>query len=153
MELEKLFNEKRIIQVNNLLGDLDRDWKPITYTSLRNTYFNKSKSFTVDCINLLEKNGLIDVDRPEDRSYVNGRWIPNSNRYRLKSTPDTYTKTISYRGIEPKELITFTIKDKEIVKEIWADLDPRTEQEFIKQCINKGFTKTKGWYFYNKLNN
>lgn len=64
---------------------------------------------------------------------------------------DTKTITVSYKGFGAPEEVTFTKEDKDIVKEVRSSLEFETEDSFVSACMQRGFSKTKAWYFYFKI--
>lgn len=163
--MEKLFNEKRLHQVNAFIGSLSNDWSSMTNKQIRYKFFNKSRSFTDDALRILEENNIIEIDKSAGRSYVDGKWIMNSHRYRLSthSEPKVISQKaffnqeegrvlkFKYKGIyEVTE--TFTQSDKDIVKKVKEELCGLLDETmFVNICSTYGMSKEKAWFFYDKI--
>jgi hypothetical protein len=64
------------------------------------------------------------------------------------------TITIRYKGFGEPEEITFTKDDNKIVKEVKDNLgEVYLEDIFVGSLMNRGFSKTKAWFYYRKYNN
>jgi hypothetical protein len=164
--MENLFNKKRLPQVQEFLKSLSGEWSEMTAKQITSKFFNNSRSFTHDTIRILEENNIIEIDR-SDKSYVDGKWVMNSNRYRLSRNiePKVVTEKaffneqpariikFKYKGIyEVSE--TFTQDDKDIVKKVKSELYGLIDEaSFISMCQEYKMSKEKSWFFYNKLNN
>lgn len=164
--MEKLFNEKRLYQVNGFIGSLSNDWLSMTNKQIRYKFFNKSRSFTDEALRILEESNIIEIDKSAGRSYVDGKWCMNSHRYRLSTSvepkvisqksffneEDGRVLKFKYKGIyETTE--TFTQADKDIVKKVKQELCGLLEETmFINICCNYGMSKEKAWFFYDKIN-
>jgi hypothetical protein len=163
--MEKLFNEKRLHQVNGFIRSLSNDWSSMTNKQIRYKFFNKSRSFTDEALRILEENNIIEIDRSAGRSYVDGKWAMNSHRYKLSTSSES--KVISqksffnekegrvvrfkYKGIYDVTE-TFTQGDKGIVKKVKQELCGLLDEAiFINICSTYGMSKEKAWFFYDKL--
>lgn len=163
--MENLFKSKRQLQVQNFLNYLSSEWSDMTNKQIRYKFFNNSRSFTDEAIKKLEENDIIEVDRSTGKSYVDGKWIMNSNRYRLHNggskkvfTEEAFfnedkglIKRFRYKGIYDVTE-TFTQEDKDLVKRVKEELCGLLDESgFISICCSHGMSKEKAWYFYDKI--
>jgi hypothetical protein len=164
--MQHLFNKKRLPQVQEFLKDLSGEWSELTAKQITSKYFNNSRSFSHNAIKILEENNIIEIER-SDKSYIDGKWVMNSNRYRLSNAnePKIITEKVFFNE-EPARIIkfkykgiyevceTFTQEDKEIIKKIKNELSQVMDESlFISSCQECGMSKEKSWFFYNKISN
>jgi len=163
--MEKLFKEKRLLQVQDFLNHLSNEWSDMTNKQIRYKFFKNSRSFTDEAIKILEENSIIEVDRATGKSYVDGKWIMNANRYRMYNgggqkvfNEDSFfnqdkglVKRFKYKGIYDVTE-TFTQEDKDLVKKVKEELCGLLDESgFVSICCSHGMSKEKAWYFYNKI--
>ena len=82
MEYLSKYKGDRKLQVENFLKSLNEEWKAITVTDIQNKFFKRSRSFTLSCLKDLEEASIIEKKSGEF-TYVNSKWVMNSNMYRL----------------------------------------------------------------------
>jgi hypothetical protein len=166
--MEELFNKKRLPQVTNFIGSLGKEWLAMTNKQIRSKYFNNSRSFTDETIKILEEKSIIEVDRSVDsKTYIDGKWVMNSNRYRLfnGTTPKVISEKVFF-GEDEGRTIRFKYKGIYDVTEIFKESDKSIsrsvkeelgnlidETTFISRCIELGLSKEKSWFLYTKIVN
>jgi len=157
--MENLFNTKRLQQVKQFMSVLNYDWKPLTFNDIQNRFFNRSRSFTKEALRLLEEHGFIEVKRSEGKTFLNGKFIVDTNRYRLVSTlkekvniqDSGVSVTFHYKGFKQVTEV-ITINDKSISTEVKQILkDSLNEDLYVKGCEARGMSKEKAWFLYNKI--
>lgn len=157
--MENLFNTKRLQQVKQFMSVLNYDWKPLTFNDIQNRFFNRSRSFTKEALRLLEEHGFIEVKRSEGKTFLNGKFIVDTNRYRLVSTlkekvniqDSGVSVTFHYKGFKQVTEV-ITIHDKSISAEVKQILkDSLNEDLYVKGCEARGMSKEKAWFLYNKI--
>jgi 2,3-bisphosphoglycerate-independent phosphoglycerate mutase len=138
---------------------LNYDWKPLTFNDIQNRFFNRSRSFTKEALRLLEEHGFIEVKRSEGKTFLNGKFIVDTNRYRLVSTlkekvniqDSGVSVTFHYKGFKQVTEV-ITINDKSISTEVKQILkDSLNEDLYVKGCEARGMSKEKAWFLYNKI--
>lgn len=93
MEYLSKYKGDRKLQVENFLKSLNDEWKAITVTDIQNKFFKRSRSFTLSCLKDLEEASIIEKKSGEF-TYVNSKWVMNSNMYRLLTVEEHEVKSI-----------------------------------------------------------
>ena len=93
MEYLSKYKGDRKLQVENFLKSLNDEWTAITVTDIQNKFFKKSRSFTLSCLKDLEEASIIEKKSGEF-TYVNSKWLMNSNMYRLITVEEHEVKSI-----------------------------------------------------------
>ena len=123
MEYLSKYKGDRKLQVEDFLKSLNEEWKAITVTDIQNKFFKRSRSFTLSCLKDLEEASIIEKKSGEF-TYVNSKWVMNSNMYRLLTVEEHEVKSIIeeddwFKNWNPKKMS----KDTSIEDEDFGEAD------------------------------
>jgi hypothetical protein len=157
MRIQDRFKGERLQQVNKFVASLTSEFKALSLKEIEKDFFNNSRSFREQCISFLEGSGIIEINRPISRSYVNGRWVTNSNLYRLTVESDKKDTAVVYE-FNGELIVIDKVKDvkrfNECLKITHKTFGSIFKSAVIGECLISGFSEAQAeklWNEYEKF--